>query len=148
MGRDPAEDEGVINQRPKTVSVVAAFLCAASAMAVVAGVSLIFPHTVLDRLWELNKPGAAAFRAMGSISGALLLLLGSGTSAAAVGLVRGRKWAWWFAVVLFAINGCGDVVSWVVTGDWLKSASGVAIGCGFLYALSRTRVKRYFEANG
>ena len=39
---------------------MAAFLFAATAFAAVAGVWLIWPNALLDRLWELNKPGAAA----------------------------------------------------------------------------------------
>lgn len=132
-------------QRPKTVPIVAGFLFAATAIAAVTGSSLLFPGTLLDRLWELNKPGAAAFRALGSISGILLLLLGAGTFSAAAGLLRRKQWAWWFAVVLFAINGFGDVVSLVVTGDWLRSVSGAAIAGAFLYALGRYPVRRYFK---
>ena len=134
-----------MDPRPKTVPIVAAFLLAATAIALVVGVSLLFPNTLLDRLWELNKPGAAAFRAMGRISGILLVLLGFTTSAAAFGMVQRKKWAWWLAVVLFAINGCGDVVNLIVTGDWLRSASGVVICSAFLYSLSRCPVKRYFK---
>jgi hypothetical protein len=141
----PCENEPSAKQRPKTVSIVAAFLFAATAIAAVAGISLLFPGTLFDRLWELNKPGAAAFHALGRLSGVLLLVLGVGTSAAAAGLLQGKKWSWWFAMVLFTINGCGDVVSFFATRDILRSGSGVVIASVFLYALSRGRVRRYFE---
>ena len=131
--------------RPKTVPIVAAFLFAAAAIATVVGVSLLFPNALLDRLWELNKPGAAAFRAMGRISGVLLLAIGAGTAAAGRGLLRGRRWAWWFAVALFIINGCGDVVGLIATGDWLRSGAGVAVAAVCLYALTRPRTRQYFR---
>jgi len=131
-------------QRPKTVPIVATFLFAATAIAVVVGASLFFPNRLLDRLWELNKPGEVAFRALGKTAGILLLLLGAGTFAAAVGLLQRRKWAWWCAVVLFAIDGSGDVVSLIVTGDWLRSASGIVVSSCFLCFLSRSRVRRYY----
>jgi hypothetical protein len=130
---------------PKTVPIVAAFLFLATAIALLVSVSLLFPNPLLDRLWELNKPGAAAFRAMGRISGVLLLALGIGTAAAGRGLLRGRRWAWWLAVALFAINGCGDVAGLVVTRDWLRSGSGVAVAAAFVCALTRPRVRRYFR---
>jgi hypothetical protein len=131
-------------QRPKTVTIVATFLFAASGIAAVVGMSLIFPNRLLDRLWELNRPGAAVIRAIGRISGVLLLALGIGAAAAAIGLLHRRKWAWWFAVVLFTINGSGDVLALFATGDLLRSAFGVAVSATFLYLLTRTHVRRYF----
>ena len=132
-------------QRPKTVPIVATFLFAATGIAAVVGTSLIFPNRLLDWLWELNKPGAALFQAVGRISGVLLLALGIGTAAAATGLLHRRKWAWWFAMVLFAIDGCGDVLAFFATGDILRTACGVAVSATFLYFLTRPRVRRYFR---
>ena len=133
-----------MEQRPAAVPIVAGFLFAASAIAAVVGCSLLFPGTLLDRLWELNKPGAAAFRALGRASGVLLLVLGAGTLGAAFGLLQHKTWAWWFAVVLFAVNAAGDAVGLVLTGDWLRSASGILISSAFLYALTRRSVRRHF----
>jgi len=81
---------------------------------------------------------------MGRASGLLLLALGVGTAAAGAGLLRCRPWAWWFAVVLFTVNGCGDVVGLVATRDWLRSGAGVAVAAAFVYALTRPRVRNYF----
>ena len=134
-----------MDQRPKTVPIVAAFLFAATAIAVVAGVSLVFPNPLMDRLWTLNKPGEATFRSLGRVSGIPLLVIGAGTCAAAAGLVQGKKWAWWFAVVLFAINACADVVGLIVAGSWVRSGSGLVICVAFLYALSRRRVRCFFK---
>jgi uncharacterized membrane protein (DUF2068 family) len=134
-----------MDQRPKTVPIVAAFLFAATAIAVVAGVSLLFPNPLMDRLWTLNKPGEATFRSLGRVSGLPLLLIGAGTCAAAIGLVQRKKWAWWLAVVLFAINGCTDVVGLIVARSWVRSGSSVVICAAFLYSLSRRRVTQYFK---
>jgi len=131
--------------RPRTIPVVAAFLFAATAIAVVVAISLLFPNPLLDRMWELNKPGAAAFRAMGRVSGLLLLALAVATAAAAIGLLRGKRWAWFLAVAIFAVNGCGDVIGFVTTHDWLRSGSGVAIAAAFVLALTRPRARQYFR---
>ena len=130
--------------RPRTVPVVAGFLFAATAIAAVVGVSLLFPNPLLNRLWELNKPGEAVFRAMGRIAGVPLLALAVGMALAGRGLLRGRRWAWWFAIVLFTVNGCGDIAGFLVTQDWLRSGSGVAVAAAFVIALTRLRVRRYF----
>jgi hypothetical protein len=134
-----------MDQRPTTIPIVAAFLFAATAIAAIVGVSLLFPNPWLDQLWALNKHAEAGFRAIGRISGILLLLLGAGTFACAVGLLRRKNWARLSAVVLFAINGLGDVVNFAVTGDWLKSAVGAVICSAFLYSLNRSSVRRYLK---
>ncbi|HXN47728.1 MAG TPA: DUF2127 domain-containing protein [Bryobacteraceae bacterium] len=133
-----------MEKRPTAIPIVSAFLFAAAAAAAVAGCSLLFPGTLLDRLWELNKPGEEFFRALGRIAGVPLMILGAAMLAAGLGLLRGRNWAWWFAVVLFAIHIPLDVVASVVTGDWLRSARGVLIPAVGLYALTRRIVRRYF----
>jgi uncharacterized membrane protein (DUF2068 family) len=134
-----------MDQRPRAVPIVAAFLFAVTVIAAIVGISLLFPNRLMDRLWELNKPGAALFRAMGRISGVFLLALGVATAAAARGLLRRKQWAWWFAVVLFAIDGSGDVVGLFVTGDLLRSLVGVAISLVFLYFLGQRQVRWYFR---
>lgn len=133
-----------MEQRPKTVPVVAGFLFAATVIAAIIGTSLVFPNKLLEPLWKLNKPGAAALHALGRVSGLLLFTLGIATAAAGMSLLKRRKWAWWFASVLFAIDGCGDVLRFFLTGDSLRSAAGVVISSAFLYSLSRPRVRRYF----
>ncbi len=59
---------------------------------------------------------------------------------------RGRRWAWWFAVAVFAVNGCGDVVSYFVLRELWRSAAGVAVAGAALYYLIRPDVRRYFAA--
>jgi hypothetical protein len=125
--------------------IVAGFLLVAAAMAVVVGTSLVFPSRVLERLWELNPAAAPAFHAHGRIFGCLLLALGLATFTAARGLLHGKRWAWWFAVLLFAVNGMGDVAGFFVTGDALRSISGVVIATVFLCALTRASVRQYFS---
>jgi len=133
-----------MESRPKTVPVVACFLFAAGAIAAVVAASIFFPGRLLDWLWQFNRPGEAVFRAVGKFSGVFLLLIGAGTWSAAIGLLRGRKWAWRFALGLFAVDICGNVVSLAMTGEWWKGVAGIAVSALFLYCLSRPAVRRYF----
>ena len=130
--------------RPKTIPVVATFLFAATVIATVVGMSLLFPNPILERLWKLNKPGAALFHRIGWPAGVFLLALAVGTCSAAFGLLRRERWAWWFAVALFTIDGCGDVVSFLTTGDAVRSISGMVISAGFLCCLLGRRTRQYF----
>lgn len=130
--------------RPITIPIVAGFLIAATIIAAIVGISILFPNRFLDRLWELNKPGAELFKRIGPISGIFLMMLGAGTGAAAYGLLQRKIWAWWFAVVLFVVDGTGDIVAAIMTHDFLRTATGVAISSVFIWALTRDRVRRYF----
>jgi hypothetical protein len=121
------------------------FLFIATVIALIVGESLLFPNPLLDRMWEWNTPAAAAFRSLRRIAGIPLALLGVGTPVSAIGLIRAKAWAWRFAVLLFAANGIGDLVNFVATGDWLRSASGVVISSAFLWTLCARRVRLHFE---
>ena len=130
--------------RPKTVVVVATFLFAATIVALITGESLLFPNALLDSMWRFNPEGAALFHSFGRISGVFLLALGAGTFSAALGLLRGRGWAWWFAVFLFAIDVSGNIVSYFFIHDALRFISGAIVSGTFLFFLCRYSVRGYF----
>ena len=131
--------------RPRVVSLIAAFLFAATVIATVVGTSLLHPGTFVDRIWNLNQPAYTAFQTIGKSSGVLLLLLALGTAAAGAGLLRGARWAWWFAVALFTLNGLGDLVTLLATRDLLKSGSGILVAATFLFCLSRPHLIAFFQ---
>jgi len=130
--------------RPKTVVVIAIFLLAATIIAFVVGESLLFPNTLLDKLWKLNPEGAVLFHSIGRFSGVFLLALGVGTFFAALGFLRRQRWAWWFGVVIFAMDACGNIVSYFLTHDALRSLTGAIISATFLFFLFRDSVRGYF----
>jgi hypothetical protein len=131
-------------RRPRSVTVISGFLFFATAVAVVVGVSLLFPNPLLDQLWKLNPEGAVLFHSIGRISGLFLLALGGGTLGAGFGLLHRRAWAWWFAVVLFAINAAGDVMSYFIVYDALRAGMGVGVSSLFLVLLLQRNVRGYF----
>ncbi|HEX4606313.1 MAG TPA: hypothetical protein VH724_20090 [Candidatus Angelobacter sp.] len=119
------------------------FLLAAAFIAVAIGFSLLFPNRLLDRAWRLNPAGAALFRSIGPLSGVFLLGLGAALVPAARGLLRGKKWAWSFAVTLFAIDGAGDIVSYFLIHDALRTLVGVMVSSVFLIVLCRRDFREY-----
>jgi hypothetical protein len=130
--------------RPKAIFGIATFLFIATIVAFVVGESLLFPNTLLDSLWKFNPEGAALFHSIGRLSGVFLLALGVGTFFAALGLLRGQQWAWWFGVALFAMDACGNIVSYFLTHDALRSSTGATISATFLVFLCRDSVRGYF----
>ena len=130
-------------KRPLAVSIVAAFLFAATFIAWLVAAALLHPTQFIEWMFTLNPPAYAAFNALGWMAGVLLFALGCSTLAAAIGLRRARRWAWWFAVILFIVNTSGDVVALFLLRDWLRSGSGVLIGLMFVFALLRSNARTY-----
>ncbi len=104
------------------------------------------PGTALDRIWSLNRAAYDSFKPLGRLLGILLLLLGVCTFAAGRGLLHGRPWARWLAIAVFAVNGLGDAVNFVVTRDLIKSGSGALIAGMFLFFLFHPGVAAYFRS--
>ncbi len=132
-------------KRPLAVSIVAGFLFAATFIAWMVATVLLHPTGFTEWMFTLNPPARAGFAALGWIASVLLCALGCGTLAAAVALRSGREWAWWFAVILFIVNICGDVVAFFVLHDWMRSGSGVVIGLVFVAVLLQPGVKSYCQ---
>ncbi len=144
LPREMSETLQADHHRPATIPIVAAFLFFATIIASVVGLSLLFPNRLLDRLLKVNPAGAVLFHSIGPVSGAFLLALAAGTLAAARGLLTGRRWAWRFSVALFAIDAAGNVISFFLIHDALRTATGTIISSGFLMALCSAPVRRYF----
>jgi hypothetical protein len=131
--------------KPIPVALVAAFLWIAMLVSLVVGAALLFPGTFLDRIWVYNRPAHAAFQTVGKTSGVGFLVLGLVVGAAAGGLSCGRRWAWWLAILIFALNGIGDLVGLLATRDPLRSGSGFVIAVGFLLVLLHRNVRASFD---
>ena len=121
---------------------LAALLFLAALVALVTGLALTFPDPMWQPMWNLNREAYVSFRRIGPASQIFLFCLAGVSGAAAVGLLLHRRWAWWIALLLFAVNGAGDVVSLVRTGDVLRFGSGVAIAGGFVVLLLLPPVRR------
>ena len=130
--------------RPLSITIVSGFLFFAAAAAVVVGFSVLLPNPLLDRLWELNKPGAVFVHSVGGAFGLFLFVLSGATLAAAFGLLRGRAWAWWFAVVLFTVDTTGDVLSYLIIHDLRRTVLGTMVSILLLILLLRPKARDYF----
>jgi hypothetical protein len=133
-----------MKKRPVAVTFVAVLECAAAAMAGVVCFLLLVPGTRMDRMWELNPAGQAAFAGHTGYVATILLLVGALAAAAGVGLLRGQLWAWLLSVALFGINALGDVVSLLLTRDWFHGIAGIIIDAVFLYLLLGASVRAFF----
>lgn len=119
-----------------------AVLLFALLMAAAVDAALLFPGTTADRLWSLNPAAEPWFNAHRALGMTLVLIAGATAGLAGVGLWRGRRWGWWLAVVVFAVNGLGDAGR-LLTGRYREGFAGVAIVAVFLVLLGLPATRRY-----
>jgi hypothetical protein len=135
-----------MKNRPKGISIIAIILFFAAVMALIVGISIVFPGTALDVLWTLNSSFSPGFKftSAGMILGYFLVILSLVILSAGWGLLKGRKWAWWITIIIFAANGIGDVFR-IALGGIIEGIVGILIAVGFLFYLTRPGVKAFFE---
>jgi hypothetical protein len=120
------------------------FLFFGAAMATLAGSTLTWRGTVLDRLWRLNPMALAQLAPLGKLAGLLFLLLAAVLAAAGIGWFRRRKWGWGLAVALIASQVIGNIFN-ALTGHLLEGGVGFAIAGALLLYLLRRNVRAAFS---
>jgi hypothetical protein len=113
-------------------------------MAALAGTTLVWPGTVLDNIWALNRPAYKQLALAGRPVGVLFLLLSATLLAAAVGWFQRRLWGWRLAVVIICTQVAGDIFNFV-RGDHLRGGIGLAIAGALLFYLLRPNVRTAFQ---
>lgn len=81
---------------------------------------------------------------IGKLFGVFLLILGVIVLYTRYGLLKGRKWAWWITLIIFAANGIGDATRITLDGV-VEGIFGLLIAVGFIYYLTRPDVRAFFE---
>jgi len=128
---------------PLGSTAVAVFLLFGAAMAALAGATLVFPGTSLDRAWRLNPVAYAQFAPLGAPVGIAFFVLTLVLAVAAGGWWRRRRWGWILAIVIIAIQLLGDLLN-LLRGDVLRGAAGVLIASALLFYMTRPRVRAAF----
>ncbi len=112
-------------------------------MAFVAGTTLVWPGTFLDRLWMLNTRAYTQLAPLGYPVGIAFLLLGTILALAGVGWFLRHFWGWFLAVIVVATQVVGNLVN-AVRGDLLRGSVGLMLASALLYFLLRPQVRGVF----
>jgi len=137
-------DSLAIGKEPPLVTRVTRVIAFASTIiALVAGLSLLWPGTILDMLWKLNPAAQTEFVRGGRLVGLLLLCLGIMTSVAGVGLVKGKTWAWWLTLLLLVAVGAVNLIR-LLAGD-PGEVFGTPFTLGLLWLHVQPKVRKFFK---
>jgi len=128
---------------PRGLTAMGIFLVFGACMASLAGLTLAFPGTAIDRIWVLNPRAYQQLAPLGKGVGVLFLLLAGVLATAAVGWFQRRVWGWRLAVAVIATQIAGDLVN-VFSGHVIEGGVGVAIASALLLYLLRAVVKDAF----
>ena len=120
------------------------FLLWAATMASLAGTTMTWRDTALDRIWALNPRAYSQLAPFGAKAGILLFLVGIALAVSGAGWFKRRTWGWRLAVAIIATQVVGDLVN-VVMGHWAEGAIGVTVAGVQLFYLFRTPVRAVFR---
>jgi hypothetical protein len=112
-------------------------------MACLAGTTLVWPGTILDRIWALNPRAYNQLSPLGRSVGIPFLILSLALAVAGLGWFKRRRWGWQLAVVVIATRVLGDFVN-VVRGQLVQGGLGIAIAGALLAYLLRPKTRSAF----
>ena len=140
------EFDMVVQPRPQGgIIAVGTFLFFGAAMALLAGTTLIWRGTVLDRTWFINAAAYARLAPFGKRIGIPFLLLSAILAIAGIGWFRRRLWGWRLAVFIIATQVLGDLAN-AFMGDVVRGGVGVLIAGALLFYLLRPAVRSAFAS--
>ena len=125
------------------LTAVGIFLLFGMTMAALAGTTLLWRGSPLDRIWVLNPRAYAQLAPLGWPVGAMFVSLAFALGAAARGWFMRRRWGWQLTVAVIATQVLGDLVN-LLRGDFVRGAVGFVIASALLTYLLRADVKREF----
>lgn len=127
---------------PIVTRVTSVIAFAATPIALVGGLSLLWPGTIFDMLWKLNPTAQTEFMVGGRLAGLMLLCLGIMSSLAGVGLLKGKTWAWWLTLLGLVAVGAVNLIR-LLAGD-PGELFGTPFTLGLLWFHVQPNVRKFF----
>jgi hypothetical protein len=126
------------------LTAIGVFLFFGSAMAFLAGTTLTWKGTGLDRIWHLNPVAYQRLAPLGKIVGIPFLFLSALLAITAVGWFKSRLWAWWLTVAVIATQVLGGFGN-LLLGQVLEGATAIISSGAILLYLTRPSVRGAFR---
>ena len=128
---------------PRGLTAIGVFLFFGAAMACLAGTTLVWSGTSLDRIWRLNPNAHAQLGSLGHWAGYGFFLLAIALAVAGGGWFKRRFWGWVLAVIIISTQVAGDLVN-LSMGDVLRGVIGALIAGALLIYMTSPGVRDWF----
>ena len=132
-----------ITRLPRGMTALGIFLLFGAALASLAGTTLLWRGTVLDRMWAVNPRAYNQLAPYGKTIGIPFLLLGIVLAFSGIGWLKRRVWGWRLAVLIIVTQVLGNFVT-ALLGGVTKGMVGVIISGALFIYLFRPKVKSAF----
>jgi hypothetical protein len=127
------------------MTAIGIFLEFGAVMASLAGTTLVWRGTALDRMWALNLRAYRELAPFGKMVGIPFLLLAVTLAVAGMGWFKRRVWGWRLAVAIIATQVLGNLVN-AFRGDIVQGGAGFVIAGALLVYLLRPEVRAAFAS--
>lgn len=127
------------------LNAVGIFLFFGAVMASLAGITLGWPGTTLDRIWKLNPDAYSELSPLGRRVGFLFLALSAALAIAAVGWSKRTQWGWRLALAIVATQVIGDILN-MFRGNIVQGMVGAAIAGALFFYMTRPFIRAHFVA--
>jgi hypothetical protein len=132
--------------RPFGITALIIFFFAATGIALVTAISLLFPHGFLESIWKLNPRARISLGAIGVWAPLLFFVVAVACATAAIGLWRGARLGYWIAIAILTINAIGDLVN-AILGTKQRALIGIPVVVVILAYLFSRKVRSFFSSH-
>jgi hypothetical protein len=112
-------------------------------MASLAGITLVWRGTALDRIWTLNPRAYSELAPFGKPIGLLFLSLAAALAIASTGWLKRRRWGWQLALVIVGTQVLGDITN-IFYGHIIQGVVGITIAGALLFYITRPFIRACF----
>jgi hypothetical protein len=132
---------------PLGLTAMGIFLIFGALMATLAGITLVWRGTALERMWTLNPRAYERLTPFGKLGGIAFMLLGTILAVASMGWFKRSLWGWRLAVAIIATQVLEDLVS-VSLGRIVEGGIGAIVAAALLFYLLQDPVRSSFGRHG